>query len=189
MVAVDCSHAWAFSQEWNIWTAWVHLHRLYSIYRHELNHAQPAGTGYGRIGPPVYVAWRAGTTTLCQSWLYPSSQGQEFGNRYLSVEGKIIPFVSGLLCGFNKHNISGLLSKFFLFRSGACSAVAQRELRCSPLHYRHMQQPATIQENVWSLNVSSSKDSGWNKILKSDRTHRKVVSWRHPRKTFCLKHR
>ncbi len=26
-------------------------------------------------GPPAYVAWRAGTTTLCQSWIYPPSQG------------------------------------------------------------------------------------------------------------------
>ncbi len=24
---------------------------------------------------PAHVAWRAGTTTLCQSWLYPPSQG------------------------------------------------------------------------------------------------------------------
>jgi hypothetical protein len=27
-----------------------------------------------RTGPPAHVAWRAGTTTLCQSWLYPPSQ-------------------------------------------------------------------------------------------------------------------
>jgi hypothetical protein len=26
------------------------------------------------IGPPAYVAWRAGTTTLCQSRLYTPSQ-------------------------------------------------------------------------------------------------------------------
>ncbi len=25
------------------WAAWVHFHRKYSNYRHELNHAQPAG--------------------------------------------------------------------------------------------------------------------------------------------------
>ncbi len=25
------------------WTAWVHFHRKYSTYRHQLNHAQPAG--------------------------------------------------------------------------------------------------------------------------------------------------
>jgi hypothetical protein len=28
-----------------------------------------------RTGPPAYVAWRAGTTTQCQSRLYPHSQG------------------------------------------------------------------------------------------------------------------
>ncbi len=35
-----------------------------------------------RTGPPAYVAWRAGTTILCRSQLYPPSQGYEFGYRF-----------------------------------------------------------------------------------------------------------
>ncbi len=40
----------------------------WGIYRSWLRHRFP-------YSPPAYVAWRAGTTALCQSWLYPPSQG------------------------------------------------------------------------------------------------------------------
>ncbi len=31
-----------------------------------------------RTGPPGYIGWRAGTTTLCQSRLYPPVRDYEF---------------------------------------------------------------------------------------------------------------
>ncbi len=45
MVALGCFPCVRIFAGMKHWTAWVHLHRKYSIYHHELNHAQPAGAG------------------------------------------------------------------------------------------------------------------------------------------------
>jgi hypothetical protein len=34
-----------------------------------------SGIGLSYTGPPAYVSWRAGTTTLCHSRLYPPQSG------------------------------------------------------------------------------------------------------------------
>jgi hypothetical protein len=37
-----------------------------------------------RTGPPGYIVWRAGTTTLCWSQLYPPVRDYEFGYWFIS---------------------------------------------------------------------------------------------------------
>jgi hypothetical protein len=61
-----------------LWTAWVHYHRKYSTYHHELNHAQPAGARV--YGLYMYV-WQWIKFTLCtqqsnSSWHSPSPPEQ-----------------------------------------------------------------------------------------------------------------
>ncbi len=44
------------------WTAWVHLHRKYLIYRHGLNNAQPAGARWGIMAnffQQTWIKWKA----------------------------------------------------------------------------------------------------------------------------------
>ncbi len=79
MVALDCFpyvRIFIFP-DMKLWIAWVHLH--HTLHQTSRVKSRTAGRGqwvwvgyggYGRIGPPVYVAWRADTTTLCQSRLY-----------------------------------------------------------------------------------------------------------------------
>ncbi len=82
----------------NVVTIYVNTNQLGAIYRRQYSsdgcwtrgdNSYPAaefidpwlgkkvdfGIGLSHTGPPAHVAWRAGTTTLCRSWLYPLQSG------------------------------------------------------------------------------------------------------------------
>jgi hypothetical protein len=56
----------------NIWGVGACCSHIHSPWLGDKKLTQAQGC---RTPPPAYVDWRAGTTTLCQSWLYPPSQG------------------------------------------------------------------------------------------------------------------
>ncbi len=44
---------WPIFPEMKLWTAWVHFHRKYLIFRHELNQPHAAGRGQWGMGAPL----------------------------------------------------------------------------------------------------------------------------------------